>query len=139
MRRVVDAAMVVLAALLAYLLLWPVPIEPVAWQSQKFRGYAGPHAHQQVGVVAVRQYADAWTIIDRTGARELTPPDNATVFGVMSSRANEERAALLVIENDERMVSFVTESMVHRLFRADERIVFACAATHAPRIAWLGE
>ena len=53
MRRVVNAAMVVLAALLAYLLLWPVPIKPVAWQSQKFRGYAGPHA-QNVGLAKLR-------------------------------------------------------------------------------------
>jgi sugar lactone lactonase YvrE len=44
MRKVVNAAMLVLAACIAYLLLWPVPIQPVAWSSQKFAGYAGPHA-----------------------------------------------------------------------------------------------
>jgi len=29
---------------LAYLLLWPVPIEPVAWTAPKAPGYQGPHA-----------------------------------------------------------------------------------------------
>lgn len=28
----------------AYLLAWPVPIEPVAWRAPVFAGYAGPHA-----------------------------------------------------------------------------------------------
>lgn len=32
------------AALAAYLLFWPVPIEPVAWQAPTFKGYAGPYA-----------------------------------------------------------------------------------------------
>jgi sugar lactone lactonase YvrE len=31
-------------ALLAYLLFWPVPIEPVAWEVSKAPGYAGAHA-----------------------------------------------------------------------------------------------
>jgi sugar lactone lactonase YvrE len=44
MRRVVKAAMLVLAAVLGYLLLWPVPITPVAWVPTKFTGYAGPNA-----------------------------------------------------------------------------------------------
>ncbi|HEX6571844.1 MAG TPA: hypothetical protein VF055_07445, partial [Steroidobacteraceae bacterium] len=44
MRQLVNTAIVVLAALLGYLLLWPVPITPVAWKSGKFEGYAGAHA-----------------------------------------------------------------------------------------------
>jgi sugar lactone lactonase YvrE len=31
-------------ALLAYLLLWPVPIEPVAWEASKAPGYQGAHS-----------------------------------------------------------------------------------------------
>ena len=34
----------VLVAGLAYLLLWPVPIQPVAWTAPKAPGYQGPHA-----------------------------------------------------------------------------------------------
>ena len=35
MKRLLTALLVVVAALAAYLLLWPVPIEPVAWQAPK--------------------------------------------------------------------------------------------------------
>jgi len=35
---------VLLLALLGYLLFWPVPIEPVAWQAPASAGYTGPHA-----------------------------------------------------------------------------------------------
>ncbi|HEX9207770.1 MAG TPA: SMP-30/gluconolactonase/LRE family protein [Steroidobacteraceae bacterium] len=34
----------VLLVLVIYLLIWPVPIKPVAWQAPKFAGYVGPHA-----------------------------------------------------------------------------------------------
>ena len=44
MRKVVKATMLVLAAVLGYLLLWPVPITPVAWVPARFAGYTGPHA-----------------------------------------------------------------------------------------------
>lgn len=44
MRTVVNVTMFLLAGLLGYLVLWPVPIEPVAWESPSFAGYAGPHA-----------------------------------------------------------------------------------------------
>lgn len=35
------------AALLAYLCLWPVPVQPVAWQSPAAPGYVGAHAVNQ--------------------------------------------------------------------------------------------
>ena len=35
---------ILLPLLLAYLLLWPVPIQPVAWRAPGFTGYVGPHA-----------------------------------------------------------------------------------------------
>jgi sugar lactone lactonase YvrE len=35
------------ALVVAYLLLWPVPVQPVAWQAPKAPGYAGPHAVNQ--------------------------------------------------------------------------------------------
>jgi sugar lactone lactonase YvrE len=41
MLRIIGLAVLVLAA---YLLLWPVPIKPVAWQPQPDAGYSGPHA-----------------------------------------------------------------------------------------------
>jgi sugar lactone lactonase YvrE len=42
--RLIGFAGLLLLALLAYLFLWPVPIEPVAWQAPAFAGYSGPHA-----------------------------------------------------------------------------------------------
>ncbi len=44
MGRLIGLAGLLLLALLAYLFLWPVPIEPVAWQAPAFAGYSGPHA-----------------------------------------------------------------------------------------------
>ena len=42
--RTLKIAGALLLALLAYLALWPVPVEPVAWEAPRFTGYAGPHA-----------------------------------------------------------------------------------------------
>jgi sugar lactone lactonase YvrE len=44
MGRMLRIAGVLLLALVAYLLFWPVPIEPVAWQAPAVPGYTGPHA-----------------------------------------------------------------------------------------------
>jgi sugar lactone lactonase YvrE len=44
MRRLVNVAIVALAAILGYLMLWPVPIDAVHWSAPTFTGYAGPHA-----------------------------------------------------------------------------------------------
>ncbi len=41
MRRLVAALLI---ALLAYLLLWPVPVEPVAWEAEPSDGYVGAYA-----------------------------------------------------------------------------------------------
>ncbi|MFY9511150.1 MAG: SMP-30/gluconolactonase/LRE family protein [Rubrivivax sp.] len=44
MKKLVVGAALVLLALLAYLALWPVPVQPVAWVAPAAPGYAGPHA-----------------------------------------------------------------------------------------------
>lgn len=43
-RKIAWSLGAVLLALALYLALWPVPIEPVAWQPPPFHGYTGPHA-----------------------------------------------------------------------------------------------
>lgn len=43
-RNVAAALGAVLAVLVAYLLLWPVPVAPVGWQAPVAPGYVGPHA-----------------------------------------------------------------------------------------------
>ena len=40
-------ALVAAAALLAYLCLWPVPVQPVAWRAPEDLGHWGPHATNQ--------------------------------------------------------------------------------------------
>ena len=44
MARGVKILLGLLVVLLAYLLLWPVPVAPVAWRAPTFDGYRGPHA-----------------------------------------------------------------------------------------------
>jgi sugar lactone lactonase YvrE len=54
MGRMLRIAGVLLLALVAYLLFWPVPIEPVAWQAPVVPGYTGPHAaNERLSVVQV--------------------------------------------------------------------------------------
>lgn len=43
-RRIAGAAGLVLLALVAYLLFWPVPADPRAWEAPTPRGYTGAHA-----------------------------------------------------------------------------------------------
>lgn len=44
MRRIVAIVAIAIIALAAYLLLWPVPIDPVAWQAPKAPELNGPYA-----------------------------------------------------------------------------------------------
>jgi sugar lactone lactonase YvrE len=44
LRRIFAALLALLALLTAYLLFWPVPIQPVAWEVSKVPGYSGAHA-----------------------------------------------------------------------------------------------
>ncbi len=44
MRRALAISGIFLALVSAYLLLWPVPVEPVAWQAPVDRGYVDPFA-----------------------------------------------------------------------------------------------
>ncbi len=44
MRKVIAVIVIAVIALAAYLLLWPVPIDPVAWQAPKAPEASGPYA-----------------------------------------------------------------------------------------------
>ncbi len=44
MRRILVGLLVAVAAVLAYLLTWPVPVQAVAWTVQPSPGYTGAHA-----------------------------------------------------------------------------------------------
>lgn len=47
LRRILKVSGLLAIAVLAYLLFWPVPIEPVAWNAPEFAGYAGPHSRNE--------------------------------------------------------------------------------------------
>ena len=47
MKKIATIAALLLAALAGYLLLWPVPVDPVAWPAPPVPGYQGPHAPNQ--------------------------------------------------------------------------------------------
>ena len=48
MKKITLAIGALLLALLAYLLLWPVPVEPVAWKAPPAPGYTGVHQPNQL-------------------------------------------------------------------------------------------
>jgi len=46
-KALMSAGAVVAAAAVVYLLAWPVPVEPVAWNAPKSAGYVGAHARNE--------------------------------------------------------------------------------------------
>ncbi len=47
MKRILKWLGLALVLVVAYLLAWPVPLKPVAWQAPRFDGYAGPYAKNE--------------------------------------------------------------------------------------------
>lgn len=72
MRRLVAALLI---ALLAYLLLWPVPVDPVAWEAEASEGYVGVYAPNTrlAGL-------DPVAINDRTGPEDAALAPDGTLY-----------------------------------------------------------
>jgi sugar lactone lactonase YvrE len=67
-------------ALAAYLLFWPVPIEPVAWNAPRFGGYVGPYTRNE-RLVAAR----AISVAPEIGPEHIAfGPDGKLYTGVLS-------------------------------------------------------
>ena len=47
MKKMAQGALIAVLALVAYLCLWPVPVEPLAWSAPAAPGYVGVHAVNQ--------------------------------------------------------------------------------------------
>lgn len=107
-----------------------------------FFGYPGPRSHHQVGLLAMRRFSNAWTIIDRLGPREIILPPEVVVCGV-TYVSELDSTGLVAIEKDRRSLKLYAgtnmrfEGGAYQLLRCDERVAFACVAPSAARIAWL--
>jgi sugar lactone lactonase YvrE len=98
MARWLKLAGLLLLALLAYLLFWPVPVEPVAWQAPTFAGYAGPHAaNDRLAAVQIVSVAP------EVGPEHIDfGPDGRLYTGVLSGailRMNPDGTGLETIVN----------------------------------------
>ncbi|RPI54561.1 MAG: SMP-30/gluconolactonase/LRE family protein, partial [Deltaproteobacteria bacterium] len=48
LRKVLVALLIILLLIVLYFLVWPVPIEPVAWKAPPNPGYTGPFAQNEL-------------------------------------------------------------------------------------------
>jgi sugar lactone lactonase YvrE len=98
MARMLGIVGALLLALVAYLLLWPVPVRPVAWHAPTFDGYQGAHARNdrlsRVEVVPVGA---------EVGPEHIAfGPDGKLYTGVLSGavlRMNPDGSALEAVAN----------------------------------------
>ena len=98
MGRMLRIAGVLLLALVAYLLFWPVPIEPVAWQAPAVPGYTGPHAaNERLSAVQVI------SVGAEVGPEHIeVGPDGKVYTGVLSGavlRMNPDGSGLETVVN----------------------------------------
>jgi sugar lactone lactonase YvrE len=119
MGRMLRIAGVLLLALVAYLLFWPVPIEPVAWQAPAVPGYTGPHAaNERLSAVQVV------SVGAEVGPEHIDiGPDGKVYTGVLSGavlRMNPDGSGLeTVVDTGGRPLGFD--------FTADGQLVVADA------------
>ena len=98
MKRALQVTVLLLAALVAYLALWPVPIAPVAWQAPPSPGYTGPHAaNERLSAVQVIPVAPG------IGPEHIDfGPDGKLYTGVLSGavlRMNADGSGLETVVN----------------------------------------
>jgi len=98
MGRMLRIAGVLLLALVAYLLFWPVPIEPLAWQPPAVPGYTGPHApNDRLGA------AQVVSVGAEVGPEHIDiGPDGKVYTGVLSGavlRMNPDGSGLETVVN----------------------------------------
>ena len=88
MRRILKLAGLLAVVLVAYLLLWPVPIEPAAWLAPEFQGYGGPHARNERLASATRI-----SVAPEIGPEHIEfGPDGKLYTGVLSGAVLRMRA-----------------------------------------------
>ncbi|MFZ6760561.1 SMP-30/gluconolactonase/LRE family protein [Undibacterium sp. Ji50W] len=80
--RIILILLALLAAVLAYLLLAPVPINPVAWQATPFTGYSPPHARNEK-LAALKTIA----IGNETGPEHIAMGPDGHLYAAVTSGA----------------------------------------------------
>ena len=79
MKRFLLASGTLLAGLLLYLLIWPVPIDPVAWQAPVDRGLVDPHAPNRL-----LQAATGIRLGDYEGPEDATLGHDGSIYASTS-------------------------------------------------------
>lgn len=98
MNRAVRIMLLLAVALAGYLALWPVPLEPVAWQAPPSPGYVGVHAaNERLSAVA------RVSVAPEVGPEHIGfGPDGKLYTGVLSGavlRMNPDGSALETVVN----------------------------------------
>jgi sugar lactone lactonase YvrE len=98
MKRLLKWFGVIVALVAAYLLFWPVPIDPVAWQAPTFEGYAGPYARNE-RLAALRPIS----VAPEVGPEHIEfGPDGRLYTGVLSGavlRMNPDGTGMETVVN----------------------------------------
>jgi hypothetical protein len=91
--------------------------------------------HPDVGLLAVRCRADRWRVIHALGMLDLIPPRGTTVVGVAMAKA--EAPALVVLEENRRVLSLLGMNECTSLPPASTEIAHACASSTGPEVAYV--
>jgi sugar lactone lactonase YvrE len=98
MKRLLKWFGVIVTLAIAYLLFWPVPIDPVAWQAPTFPGYTGPYARNE-RLAALRPIS----VAPEVGPEHIEfGPDGKLYTGVLSGtvlRMNPDGTGLETVVN----------------------------------------
>ena len=98
MKRLLKWFVTVALLLVAYLLLWPVPIRAIAWQAPRSTGYVGPHARNE-RLARLRPIS----IAPETGPEHITfGPDGKLYTGTLSGailRMNPDGTSIETVVN----------------------------------------
>ena len=98
MKRILKAGGLAFALLAAYLLFWPVPIDPVAWEAPRFAGYNGPFERNE-RLAALRPLS----VAPEVGPEHIEfGPDGKLYTGVLSGavlRMNPDGTGVETVAN----------------------------------------